>query len=338
LKRGVCQNLLTAALASWAALATPAHGQTDPSTNGRFPAADNRVDVKTFDYRLTPRALGRGVFVVEGVAQDFAIANGCNIINTGFILTDAGVVVINSGPSRRYGEQLRAAIAKVTAQPIALVLNLNLHPDYFLGNQAFSIADQGSTLAATELTIQGIKAESASYESNLFRLCGDWMKDTETSLPKQVLRPGPLLIGERRLHLIELEGHTASDLVVLDEASGVMFVGGLVFVDRMATMPHARIKPWLTSLAQLEARSFSTMVPSHGRLVSTGYGIAQTRDYLHWLDRDLDQSARRGDEMLEVLQRKLPERFQAMAVSATEHRRNVTSMYPHYESAVLQHK
>ncbi|HAW39797.1 MAG TPA: MBL fold metallo-hydrolase, partial [Pseudomonas sp.] len=46
---------------------------------------------------------------------------GGNIVNTGFIVTDSGVVVIDSGPSRRYGEAMREAIARVTDRPIIKV-------------------------------------------------------------------------------------------------------------------------------------------------------------------------------------------------------------------------
>ena len=49
------------------------------------------------------RALAEGVYVVEGANDDFSVANGCHVINTGFITTGAGVLVINTGTSRRYG-------------------------------------------------------------------------------------------------------------------------------------------------------------------------------------------------------------------------------------------
>ena len=72
------------------------------------------VDVARLDYGLAARALAPGVWVVEGANADFSVANGCNIINTGFIATGKGVVVINTGPSKRYGEQLRALISRTT--------------------------------------------------------------------------------------------------------------------------------------------------------------------------------------------------------------------------------
>ena len=126
------------------------------------------ADPETLDYRLRARELAAGVYAVEGTNADFAVANGCNIINTGFIVTGAGVVVINTGPSRRYGEQLRALIARTTREPIVRVVHLNLHPDYFLGNQAFADVPR----LATPRTRAGMQREARAYEDNLYRLCG----------------------------------------------------------------------------------------------------------------------------------------------------------------------
>lgn len=162
--------ILCGALAAALLLALPA--QTRAQTVPRAHAA-------TLDYRLQARALAPGVYVVEGDNDDFTVANGCNIINTGFIVTGGGVVVVNTGPSRRYGEQLRALIARTTPEPVVQVLQLNLHPGYFLGNQAFADVPRRATAA----TLAGIQREAAAYETNLYRLCGDWMKGTETLLP-----------------------------------------------------------------------------------------------------------------------------------------------------------
>jgi quinoprotein relay system zinc metallohydrolase 1 len=298
-----------------------------------LPAAAQRADVATLDYRLQARAVAEGVYVVEGANADFAPANGCNIINTGFIVTGAGVVVVNSGVSKRYGEQLRALIQRTTAQPVVELIHLNLHPDYFLGNQAFADVP----LAATAATLAGMQREAAAYETNLYRLCGDWMRDTQAVLPQPTLKPGVRRVGGREFELRELSGHTDSDLVLIDRASGVAFVGGLVFVDRVPTTPHARVAPWLASLAALEQLpGVRLMVPSHGPLAADGRGLAQTRRYLQWLDAELCASARRGLEITEILARPVPAEFRAWAAFDTEYLRNLTHLYPRYEDAVLR--
>jgi quinoprotein relay system zinc metallohydrolase 1 len=293
------------------------------------------VNVAQLDYGLRARALADGVYVVEGANDDFSVANGCNIINTGFITTGAGVLVINTGTSRRYGEQLRALIKRTTAEPVVQVLHLNLHPDYFLGNQAFAEVP----IAATAATRAGMQREAASYETNLYRLCGDWMKGTEARLPTQTIGPGPLRIGQREFELREYTGHTASDLVLVDKTSGVAFVGGLVFVDRVPTTPHADPLAWLRSLDALAGLKPSTVVPSHGP-VQAGQdaqrGLQQTRSYLQWLDTSFTRWASQGWEMNEVLRAAPPEPFARWAAWPAEYTRNVAHLYPRYERAALQ--
>ncbi len=297
-------------------------------------AREPTVDLARLDHGLQARALAPGVYVVDGANADFAPANGCNIINTGFIVTEAGVVVINTGPSKRYGEQLRSLIARTTAQPVAQVVHLNLHPDYFLGNQAFADVPR----LATPVTRAGMAREAKAYEDNLYRLCGDWMKGTEALLPDRDvdLSTGVWVVGGRRLQLRELQGHTDSDLVITDLVSGVSFVGGLVFVDRVPTTPHARIGPWLSSLEALEAARPAVTVPSHGPVVSNDRGLQQTRRYLQWLDTSFARHAREGWEPSEVLRAPVPPEFRAWAAFATEYVRNVTHLYPAYEARQLQ--
>lgn len=290
------------------------------------------ADPATLDYRLQARALAPGVYVVEGANGDFSRANGCNIINTGFVVGSEGVLVVNTGPSKRYGEQLRSLIARTTTLPVKQVLHLNLHPDYFLGNQAFADVPRAATAATTE----GMRDEAEAYESNLYRTCGDWMKGTEALLPDRSVTAGPLVFAGRALELHELKGHTASDLVLVDRASGVVFAGGLIFVERVPTTPHAEIDDWLASLEQLAARPFKTMVPSHGPVVSDARGIEQTRRYLRWLDGSFTQAAQRGMEMNDVLAQPVPNEFLGWAALDTEYPRNVVHLYPEYEARSLQ--
>lgn len=295
-----------------------------------------RADAATLDYRLKARELAPGVYVVEGDNADFTVANGCNIINTGFIVTEAGVLVVNTGPSRRYGEQLRALVARTTARPVAGVLHLNLHPDYFLGNQAFADVPRHATAA----TRAGMAREAASYETNLYRLCGDWMKGTEHLLPDRdidgALKAGRWVIGEREFELREFRGHTDSDLVLVDRRSGVVFAGGLVFAQRVPTTPHAQLRPWLDSLAQAQGLSWRTVVPSHGPVHGDGSGLAGTQAYLQWLDRSFTSFAGQGWDMNEVLRAAVPAPYRDWAAFSTEYVRNVAHLYPRYEKAALR--
>jgi quinoprotein relay system zinc metallohydrolase 1 len=325
--------LCTLTLAAVAGVATPAGAQAQGAGTPPLGAAP---DMARLDYALQPRQIAEGVWVIEGAVEDFSRSNGCNIINTGFIVTGEGVVVVNTGPSRLYGEQQRRAIARVTHEPVVKVLNLNLHPDYFFGNQAWA----GVAQQALAGSIAGMQAEGQSYASNMYRLCGDWMKGTEPLPASQPVAPQTLQLGRHRLELLRLDGHTGDDLLLLDHSSGVVFAGGLVFNQRVPTTPHADAAQWLQSLDALDRLldsgfALTALVPSHGPVAGDRRGIGQTRDWLRWVSSLLADSAARGLDLSEVLQTPLPARFQNWAAQPAEFQRTLAQWYPAYEKKAL---
>jgi uncharacterized sulfatase len=294
------------------------------------------VQAAAFDYALRARPVGRDVAVFIGRTEDFDTVNGGNIVNTAFIVAPQGVIVIDSGPSLRYGQQMRRAIGEFTPRPVALVINTHHHPDHFLGNQAF--VDR--PIAALPATIQGIAADGNAFAENLYRLSGDWLKGTEVVVPTRALAAGPIDVAGRRLQLIALDGHSGADLAVYDPGSGVLFAGDLVFNGRAPTTPHADIAHWLAALDQLEAITrqpgFSALVPGHGQIADDAAPIRQTRDWLRWLQESMEQAAEAGLDMNEVLARPLPAEFAALPVAASEYRRSVGHLFPAAEQKALR--
>ena len=284
------------------------------------------------DYGLAPEKIADDTWVLTGRSEDFSFANGGNIVNTAFIVTQAGVLVIDSGPSRAYGEQLRRAIARITRQPVVRVINTHHHPDHFLGNQAFA----PDTLAALPGTIHGIHTEGGSFNDNMYRLAGDWMAGTEPVAPIHPLSAGPLELGGHQFELIALEGHTGADLAILDRSTGVLFAGDLIFHDRAPTTPHARLPAWQASLDTLEALPFRHLVPGHGPVATDAGPIRQTRAWLGWLDHTLRQAADEGLDMTEALALPLPAEFRRLAVVDAEYRRSVGQLYPALEQQALR--
>lgn len=310
-----------------ASLALQAHAQT------AVPAAA-KADVQTLNYRLQPREIASNTWVIEGAVEDFARSNGCNIINTAFIAADEGVLVINTGPSRRYGEQQRKAVENINSS-VVRVLNLNLHPDYFLGNQAW--ADK--SVQALPGSQKGMQQEGDAYADNLYRICGDWMSGTVPQPANQTLQPQVLKLGAHTLELRRLSGHTADDLVVLDKTTGVLFAGGLIFNRRVPTTPHADATAWLQSLETLTQwhaqGQFKWVVPSHGPVHTGLQGIEQTRDWLQWVVGLMRSSAAGGVDLSELLRTPIPQRFSHWAAQPAEFHRTLAQWYPLYEQQAL---
>jgi uncharacterized sulfatase len=287
--------------------------------------------VAALDYHLKPRKIAENTYVFVGKTEDFTRANGGNIVNTGFIVTTEGVVVIDSGPSKLYGEQMRKAIRAVTPQRINRVLITHHHPDHYFGNQAYGDVP----IYALSGTIAGMKEEGGPFADNLYRMSGDWMKDTESLPAKEVANPGALKIGGHELELIALQGHTQGDLAVLDRTTGVLFAGDLVFHQRAATTPHADIQEWLRSLAVLQKVQFKIMVPGHGDPVTDARGIEQTRRYLTWLESALTKAAADGMDMPELLAAPIPAEFAGIPLVQSEYERSIAHLFRGFEARVL---
>lgn len=283
-------------------------------------------------YTLVPQAVAEDVFVFRGAEEDFSRANGGNIVNTGFIVAPEGVIVIDSGPSHRYGVAQREAIRAATGREVAMVLITHLHPDHMLGSTAYADVP----IRALPTTAVQIRSGGAQLAENLYRLLGGWMSGSVAVAPAPLPAVGKVELAGRRVNLLALRGHSAADLAVLDEASGVLFAGDLVFLDRTPTTPHADMARWkesLDAIGQLDAR---VIVPGHGPVHSDDAGIAQTRDYLDWLAAMLEGAAERGLSMNEVMALPAPERIASLPVFASEFARSVVHLYARVEARSLR--
>lgn len=286
-----------------------------------------------FDYGLEPRLIAPDTWLVEGRREAFSEKNGGHIVNVVFVVTDEGVLLFDTGPSRRFGEQLRAAIAQVTDAPVMHVFNSHAHPDHFLGNQAFDSASIWALPAVRELMAR----DGEALAENLYGLVGDWMRGTAVRLPDRSIEQERFDFGGHRLRLIALQGHTGADLALLDETTGVLMAGDLVFYQRALTTPQTPgLVLWREDLDSLEALDYRLLVPGHGPPAAGARAIVQTRDYLSWLDRLLSASAEAGLTMNEVMHAPLDPRFESVALGRYELQRSVSHLYPRYEQRALK--
>lgn len=290
------------------------------------------VQARSFLYPLQAEQIAKDTWAFIGSTEDFSDQNGGFIVNSAFIVTDAGVVLIDTGPSRRFAEQQREAIAKVTDKPIIRVYLTHHHPDHFLGNQVYA----DLPLYALAGSIEDMQQEGESLLDNMYRMLGGWMRGTKVQAATQAVEPGILEIGGHRLEFIALQGHSDADLVIFDHSTGVLFTGDLVFHDRAATTPHAQLAAWQQSLKLLQNLPFKVLVPGHGAISHDQQAITQTADYLQWLAQTLAQGVTQGLTMSELMQTQIPERFQPLSQVKLEFQRSVTHLFPHLEQDILQ--
>lgn len=286
------------------------------------------ISAAPLSYQLKPELIAENTYLLKGKLEDFSNANGGNIVNTAFVITEEGVVVIDTGPSLRYGKEMRAVISSMTDQPIKYVFNTHHHPDHFLGNQAF--ADIGvMSLAYSQ---EQIKLHGDAFAENMYRLVGDWMRSTEVSVPSIVIESDRMQLGGHRFQLLSYTGHSGADLVIFDQTTGVVFASDMVFYQRALTTPHTPgLLQWKAELEDIQGLPFKVMVPGHGPVVHDDKALKQMIAYLGWLDQTLTAAAEEGLSMTELISLPIREDFAGIALTRREFARTVAHLYPKYE-------
>ena len=288
---------------------------------------------KLLDYQLSASEIASGTWAVHGRTEYFNLDNGGNIVNVAFIEVPDGIVVVDTGPSKRYGAALLELIQRtIPNKPILRVYNTHHHPDHCFGNQAFD----PSLIAAPQGVIDNLASEGDAFAENLYRLVGDWMRGTALVLPGTALEADHEEIGGRRFSLFYLSGHTSSDFVVRDDETGVLFTGDLAFMFRTPTTPHADIATWQSSIDVIATTDRELLFPGHGPQDSKGESLNQTADYLAWLDDNLRTAVDQGLTMNEAMVLPIPDRFSALSVLRTEYERSVVHLYPQLEDSIMQ--
>ena len=282
-------------------------------------------------YSLKPQSLADGAFLVSGVPEAVSPVNGGAIANVVIFDTSDGAVVIDTGPSRRFGEALAMLAKDLTGKPVVRAYVTHFHPDHAFGNQAFG----ASAIAAPKGVIDGLAKTGKDFSSAMYAIAGDWMRGTEVVLPGIIVSEGVEEIGGRKFHLMDLKGHTGSDLALYEERSGLLITGDLVFLDRAPTTPHADLPQWRDSLKRLETVDHALLVPGHGPAETGARGLGQTRDWLAAVESIIRDAFERGLDIGEVVQLPLPEWTGKVALARYEFERTVNHFYPKLEAGLL---
>jgi len=93
--------------------------------------------------------------VVKQIAPDLYFFYDFDSSNSVFLVTDAGVLVIDTREHPRAAQDLVARIRKVTDKPIRWVINSHFHGDHTYGNAAFQAV--GATFVAQQETARIMK-------------------------------------------------------------------------------------------------------------------------------------------------------------------------------------
>jgi quinoprotein relay system zinc metallohydrolase 2 len=272
-----------------------------------------------------------GVYVHAGAHVPYEDDHADDIANIGFIVGGDCVAVIDSGGSVRVGQMLRRAIANVTERPVCYVINTHVHADHLLGNAAFR-ADAPQFAGHIEL---GDAVESSrqffldSYHEALGPAPG----------PDSVIGPDlavdgsmDLDLGGRILRLTaHAPAHTHADLTVLDTATGTLWTGDLLFMDRIPALDGS-LSGWIRIMEELAAQPIRQVIPGHGPVLAAWPEAAAAQmSYLTELRDEVRAAIAAGAFLDETVETLGVEKARKWLLHEQHHRRNVIRAWNEYE-------
>ncbi|WP_332879378.1 quinoprotein relay system zinc metallohydrolase 2 [Massilia sp. S19_KUP03_FR1] len=274
-----------------------------------------------------------GVYVHIGQHKDFEDGYDGDIANLGFIIGTEAVAVIDTGGSYAVGMALNDALRTITQLPVRYVINTHGHPDHVFGNAAFSHADgagvQPQLIGHARLP-GALAARRDAYLRNLTMQLGKGAAKSVLLAPGQTVQDHLTLdLGQRKLELTAWPGaHTDNDLTVFDNASGTLFTGDLLFIERTPSI-DGDVKGWLTATQQLKQLPAAVVVPGHGPVTrDKNQALERQADYLSTLLRDVRASIRRGDTMTATMTTAAASERTRWQLFDVVNRRNVNLLFP----------
>ncbi len=288
----------------------------------------------SFDYNLKPIKINDNSYYFYGKKEYFSQLNGGDISNSSFIITDNHVILIDTGTTVEYSKQIISSIKKITDKPIKHIINTHHHPDHFLGNNAF---DKNVKIYSTKFTFDEIKSHGDLYISNMAHLIKDAAYTTRLRIPNEILNRDTQKFENYKLNFYFLDGHTESDLVILDNNTKTIYVSDLIFNERALATPHADFEQWIKSLEFIKKLDFNVIVPGHGKAEYSKDVIDENIDYIKFVHNLLTNSAKEGLDVFEIItEAEVPEKFYKYAMFEEEFERTIINHYPSYERKVNQ--
>ena len=260
-------------------------------------------------FNLIPIEVSKNVYVFLGDIDDVNNNNGGAISNTGFIIGDNSILVIDAGPSYLYASNVIEIINSYSNLPIKYLVVTHHHADHSFGISRYLEINTEIIMAEAEAK-RYLKYGNRSLRQLHDFIGEEWLLNTEINTFNNLGKKYPinLDLGNRNI-TIELfeEGHSDGDLIIKDISSNILFVGDLVFNQRAPTSPHANIYNWKNYLDEIMNKDWDYLIPGHGNIIKNKEDILQTKKWINFIDKTAKQASKNGVSALEIFNKGLPQ-------------------------------
>ena len=229
------------------------------------------------------------------------ISNNDASANSTFLVSDQGILVVDTGLNAQEGRKLLAEIRKVSPAPVRWIVNTHYHPDHRGGN---SVVGPDAIIISTEFTRS--KTANSTQEKSVNEIVG----------PKGLV----LYVGGHAVRIYHPgPAHTQGDLIVYFPDEHAIATGDLFLTNSCPAMDDGDLENWITALDHMLALPVEHIVPGHFEL-ATKNELQRFHNYLADLR---DQVARMYQQGMS-----LPQIQTSLRLDAYKNFRQ----YPNYEA------
>lgn len=280
--------------------------------------------------KVAAQQVSASAWFVQGDAALGSPGNRNFISNAGFVVTPAGVVVIDALGSPQLAREMLEEIARITPQPVTHVIVTHYHADHIYGLQEFR--KRGARILAQRGALEYIHSDTAASRLRASRVdLAPWIDNkTELVVPDQwVDGASELVVGGQRLLLQPVgPAHTPEDLVVFLPSERVLFAGDMMFRGRIPFVGQADSRQWIAALDMLLKMEPGIVVPGHGGLSTEArVDLQLTRDYLVFLRERMGAAARDMEPFDDAYARVDWSRFEHLPLFRAANRMNAYNTY-----------
>jgi len=217
--------------------------------------------------------------------------------NNAWLVTDDGVLVIDTRQHPRRAEELLAAIRKTTDKPIRWVVNTHAHGDHYFGNSVFK--REGAILIAHRDTAGMMKALyplEQKRRQGYFKQRGFDPREAVLVMPDVTFDSSmTLTLGGRTVELLYLgAGQNPGDTFVRFPKERVLFAGGPFSKN---SWPNPSFTPsmanWVALLNKLAAMDVDVYLGGHGDIGNKN-DVRQQAKMLEDFDRGMREAVAKG--------------------------------------------
>ena len=281
--------------------------------------------------KMEVKSVAPNVYYVQGVSALGSPANQNFISNAGFVVSNDSVVVIDALGSPALAEELVAKIKQITPKPISTVILTHYHADHIYGLQVFK--GLGAKIVANGMAKEYINSDTARLRLEASRTeLAPWINaDTKMVNADQWIAQDavPLSVGGTDFVLQHMgPAHTPEDTAVFLPQTGVLFIGDVVFRNRIPYVGQADSRHWIIALDALLKLPVKVMVPGHGPASEEPRKDMQmTRDYLEFLRTSMAKAAQNLDPFDDAYKATDWSRFEGYPLFKEANRMNAYNTY-----------